>query len=286
MNHPIGRNTRYPSTGLRAGEIRDTERTMFKNLIVSREGGIATVQLNRPQKKNSLNSELRREMEAALTDIGRDPSVRVVIITGGKEFFCAGADIAELSEATSAESASRHAREFQILFDRVESLPQPVIAAVSGYALGGGCELALACDFRIASETAKFGLPEIKIGALPGGGGTQRLPRLIGPARAKEIIFTGDPIGAEEALSLGLVTKVVPKERLLEEANTFAWRLASLPRLAMEASKMLINRSLEMDLQSGLELEACCLGTLAATHDLKEGILAFLERRRPNFTGS
>ena len=244
------------------------------------------MQLNRLQKKNSLNSDLRREMEATLTEIAGDPGVRAVIITGGAEIFCAGADIAELKGAASAASAYKHAREFQILFDRVESLPQPVIAAVSGHALGGGCELALACDFRIASETARFGLPEIKIGAFPGGGGTQRLPRLIGAARAKEMIFTGDPIGAEEALSLGLVMKVVPKERLLEEANTFAWRLASLPRLAMETSKMLINRSCELDLRSALELEARCLGTLARTHDLAEGILAFLEKRRPDFTGS
>jgi enoyl-CoA hydratase len=259
---------------------------MYQNIVHEKTGAISLIQLNRPQKKNSLNSELRREMEAALTEIGADPSLRAVIITGGKEIFCAGADVAELREATSAELIYRHAREFQLLFDQVESLPQPVIAAVSGYALGGGCELALACDFRIASETAQFGLPEIKIGAFPAGGGTQRLPRLIGPAKAKEMILAGDPISAEEALSLGLVTKVVPKERLLEEANTFAWRLASLPRLAMEASKRLINKSLETDLPSGLELEARSLGMLAATHDLKEGILAFLEKRRPNFTGS
>lgn len=259
---------------------------MFQNLIYQKEGPLSIMQLNRPQKKNFLNAELRREMETALREIRDDTKLRVVIITGGEEFFCAGADISEIKEATTAESAYKHAREFQFLFDQIESLPQPVIAAVSGYALGGGCELALACDFRIASETARFGLPEIKIGAFPAGGGTQRLPRLIGLAKAKEIILTGDPISAEEALALGFVMKVVPKQRLLEEANTFAWRLASLPRLSMEASKKLINKSLETDLPSGLELEARSFGTLAATHDLNEGISAFLEKRRANFTGN
>ena len=258
---------------------------MYQNLIYLKEGAIATVQLNRPQKKNALNSELRREMEEALRVIERDTSLKVVIVTGGEEIFCAGADIGEIKEATTAEANYKHAREFQLLFDQIESLPQPVIAAVSGYALGGGCELALACDFRIASEGARFGLPEIKIGAFPGGGGTQRLPRLIGAAKAKEMIFTGDPISADQALSLGLVVKVVPKDKLTEEAKGLAAKLAILPRLAMEASKRVINKGLEMDLASGLELEACCFGNLATSHDLKEGILAFLEKRKPNFTG-
>jgi enoyl-CoA hydratase len=257
---------------------------MYQNLIYLKEGAIATVQLNRPQKKNALNSELRREMEEALRVIERDTSLKVVIVTGGEEIFCAGADIGEIKEATTAEANYKHAREFQLLFDQIESLPQPVIAAVSGYALGGGCELALACDFRIASEGARFGLPEIKIGAFPGGGGTQRLPRLIGAAKAKEMIFTGDPISADQALSLGLVVKVVPKDKLTEEAKGLAAKLAVLPRLAMEASKRVINKGLEMDLASGLELEARCFGNLATSHDLKEGILAFLEKRKPNFT--
>ncbi len=257
---------------------------MYQNLIFLKEGAIATVQLNRPQKKNALNSELRREMEEALRGIERDTSLKVVIVTGSEEIFCAGADIGEIKEATTAEANYKHAREYQLLFDQIESLPQPVISAVSGYALGGGCELALACDFRIASEGARFGLPEIKIGAFPGGGGTQRLPRLIGAAKAKEMIFTGDSISADQALSLGLVVKVVPKDKLTEEAKGLAAKLSVLPRLAMEASKMLINKGLEMDLVSGLELEARCFGNLATSHDLKEGILAFLEKRKPNFT--
>ncbi len=258
---------------------------MREHLLYKKTAPTAIIQLHRTDKKNSLNSKLRQEMQELLEELAGDATTSVVILTGGEEIFCAGADISEIQKVTSAEAAYHHAREFQLLFDQIEALPQPVIAAISGYALGGGFELALACDFRIAVEGAKLGLPEIKIGAFPGGGGTQRLPRLIGAAKAKEMILIGDPITAEEALSLGLVMKVVPKERLLEEANTFAWRLASLPRLAMEASKMLINKSLETDLQSGLELEARCLGTLALTHDLKEGTLAFLEKRRPNFTG-
>jgi len=257
---------------------------MFHNLIYEKEGAIAIIQLNRPEKKNSLNFELRQELRTALREIDGDNTLKGVIVTGGEEIFCSGADITEIQGTTSAESSYRHAREFQILFDQIESLHQPVIAAVSGYALGGGFELTLACDFRIACEGAQFALPEIRIGLFPAGGGTQRLPRLIGVAKAKEIIFTGDPITAEEALSIGLVMKVVPKDRLMEEAKRFALKLAALPRLAMEASKGLINRGIEIDLRSALELEARCLGTLAATHDLHEGTLAFLEKRKPNFT--
>jgi len=259
---------------------------MYGSLIHQSADGVSLLQLNRPQKKNALNAELRSELKHALEQIARDPAIRAVVLTGGHEFFCAGADISEIQESLSAEAAYQHAREFQLLFDRVEALPQPVIAAVAGFALGGGCELALASDFRIASQGARFGLPEIKIGAFPGGGGTQRLPRLIGAAKAKEMIFTGEPIAAEEALSLGLVHKVVPKEALIEEAKNFAAQLASLPRLALQASKTLINRSLEMDLASGLEMEARSFGALASTHDLNEGTKAFLEKRKPRFTGN
>ncbi|MBI2364508.1 MAG: enoyl-CoA hydratase [Deltaproteobacteria bacterium] len=258
---------------------------MYQSLNYQKQGPVSVIQINRPQKKNSLNTELRHEMEEVMREIAADAKQRAVILTGGEEIFCAGADISEIEGAASAEAAYQHAREFQILFEQLEALPQPVIAAVSGYALGGGCELALACDFRIASDTARFGLPEIKIGAFPGGGGTQRLPRLIGTAKAKEMILIGDPITAEQALAVGLVMKVTPKARLMEEANAFAGKLASLPRLALQASKMLINRSQEMDLASGLELEARSFGAIAHTHDLAEGTKAFMEKRKPNFTG-
>lgn len=258
---------------------------MAQNLRLENRDGIATVGLYRPQKKNSLNAEMRHELEACLKELAKDHSVRVVILTGGDEIFCAGADISEIEGTSSAEAAYTHAREFQFLFDQVESLPQPVIAAVSGYALGGGCELALACDFRIASDTAKFGLPEIKIGAFPGGGGTQRLPRAVGAAKAKEMILLGDPIDAEQALAAGLVLKVVPKDKLMAEAHSFAARIAALPRLALQASKMLINKSQEMDLTTGLEMEARTFGGIADTHDLAEGTKAFMEKRKPIFTG-
>jgi len=258
---------------------------MAQNLRLEKRDGIATVELYRPQKKNSLNTEMRHELEVCLKEIANDRGVRAVVLTGGEEIFCAGADISEIEGTSSAEQAYHHAREFQILFDQLENLPQPTVAAVSGYALGGGCELALACDFRFASETARFGLPEIKIGAFPGGGGTQRLPRAIGTAKAKEMILLGDPINAEQALAAGLVLKVVPKDKLMAEAQSFAARLAALPRLALQASKMLINKSQEIDLTTGLEMEARTFGGIAHTHDLAEGTKAFMEKRKPNFTG-
>lgn len=258
---------------------------MYENLILNTDGPVALIQLNRPNKNNALNAALRMELASAAAQIRNNPRLRAVIITGGEEIFCAGADIGEVQAAASSESTYKHARKFQDLFNQIENLPQPVIAAVSGYALGGGLELAMACDFSIASETAKFGLPEVKIGSVPGGGGTQRLPRRVGAAKAKEMIFTGDPINAEDALALGLVLKVVPKEKLLEEAKSFAAKLAVLPRLALEASKRLINRGVEMDLTSALELEARSLAALATSHDVREGTLAFLQKRKPNFTG-
>lgn len=258
---------------------------MYQTLLYREDGAVATIRLNRPQKKNSLNGEMRQELEQALQAIARKTDILALVVTGGDEIFCAGADIGEMAGPASAESSYRHAREFQILFDQVESLPQPVIAAVSGYALGGGCELALAADFRIASETARFGLPEIKIGAFPGGGGTQRLSRLIGAAKAKEMILIGDPITAQEAHAVGLVTKVAAKDKYFEDATNLAAKLAALPRLALQASKMLINRSQDIDLATGLEFEARTFGGLAHSRDLAEGTRAFLEKRKPNFTG-
>ncbi len=258
---------------------------MYQTLQYRENEAVATIRLNRPHKKNALNTEMRVEMTSLLADLALKREVRAVILTGGEEIFCAGADIGEMEGTTGAEAAYRHARDFQLLFDRLEVLPQPVIAAVSGYALGGGCELPLACDFRVASENARFGLPEINIGAFPGGGGTQRLGRLIGIAKAKEMILNGDPITAEEAFRVGLVMKVSPATTYLEDAIAFATRLAARPRLALQACKMLINRSQDLDLASGLELEARTFGGIAHTHDLAEGTKAFLEKRKPKFTG-
>jgi enoyl-CoA hydratase len=259
---------------------------MYETLKYAEDGAVATIQLHRPGKKNSLNATMREELARVLHEMACKSAIRAVVITGSDEIFCAGADITEMAGPASAASSYRHAREFQILFDQVESLPQPVIAAVSGYALGGGCELALAADFRIAAETARFGLPEIKIGAFPGGGGTQRLARLVGSAKAKEMILIGDPITAAEALAIGLVTKVIPKENYLAEAIILANKVAALPPLALQASKMLINRSHDADLATGLEFEARTFAAIAHTHDLAEGTRAFLEKRKPNFIGS
>jgi enoyl-CoA hydratase len=259
---------------------------MHQTLKYAEDGAVATIRLHRPEKKNAFNAGMRHEMASVLDDLARKSAIRAVVITGGDEIFCAGADISEMGGPANAESSYLHARDFQILFDQVESLPQPVIAAVSGYALGGGCELAIAADFRIASETARFGLPEIKIGAFPGGGGTQRLARLIGVAKSKEMILTGDPITAQEALAAGLVMKVVPAGKCLEAATSLGAKLAALPRLALQASKMLINRSQQLDLASGLEFEARTFAGIAHTHDLAEGTKAFLEKRKANFTGN
>lgn len=259
---------------------------MYQTVKYREDGAVATIQLNRPEKKNSLNGAMREELSHLLDELASKTAIRTVVVDGGDEIFCAGADIGEMGGPANAEASYHHAREFQILFDKVESLPQPVIAAVSGYALGGGCELALAADFRIASESAKFGLPEIKIGAFPGGGGTQRLARLVGIAKAKEMILLGDPIGAQEALACGLVLKVVTKEKYSDEAQALARKLAELPRLALQASKMLINRSQDIDLATGLEFEARTFGALAHTHDLAEGTRAFLEKRKANFNGA
>jgi enoyl-CoA hydratase len=258
---------------------------MYQTLKYREDGPVVTIQLNRPEKKNSFNAEMRQEMANLLDEIAHKSALRAVIITGGDDIFCAGADISEMGGAANAESSYHHARDFQILFDQVESVPQPVIAAVSGYALGGGCELALAADFRIAADSARFGLPEIKIGAFPGGGGTQRLTRLIGAAKAKEMILLGDPITAQEALGIGLVMKVAPKEKYLAEAISLAAKLAALPRLALQASKMLINRSQQIDLATGLEFEARTFAAIAHSQDLAEGTKAFLEKRKANFTG-
>ncbi|MBM4263635.1 MAG: enoyl-CoA hydratase/isomerase family protein [Deltaproteobacteria bacterium] len=259
---------------------------MYQTLKYREDGAVATIQLDRPEKKNSLNGAMREELSHLLDELASKAVIRAVIVTGGDEVFCAGADIGEMGGPANAEASYHHAREFQILFDKVESLPQPVIAAVSGYALGGGCELALAADFRLASESAKLGLPEIKIGAFPGGGGTQRLARLVGIAKAKEMILLGDPIGAQEALAAGLVMQVAAKEKYSDEAQALARKLAELPRLALQASKMLINRSQNIDLATGLEFEARTFGAIAHTHDLAEGTRAFLEKRKANFTGT
>jgi enoyl-CoA hydratase len=263
---------------------------MSQDLLYSQEGAIAIVQFNQPQRKNPLSRALRDGLREALHKVAGDASIRALVITGGEDIFCAGADIAEItaesSENPSAEREYQRGLLLQGLFNEVESLPQPVIAAVGGFAFGGGCELALACDFRIASQNAVFAFPEVKVGAVPGAGGTQRLPRIIGPARAKEMILTGDRVDAQSALALGLATKVVPQGKVIEEGKIYASKFATIPGLAVKMAKKLINRSLDLDLTSGLELEARCAGSIGTSHDFQEGFRAFIEKRKPTFTGN
>ncbi|GAB6173722.1 enoyl-CoA hydratase-related protein [Paradesulfitobacterium aromaticivorans] len=257
---------------------------IYETILVQIEDGIATITLNRPKVLNALNNQVYQELGDAALQLGINDSVRVVIITGGSKVFAAGADIGQMADAnvidivTDNQPATRALRE-------IENMPKPVIAAVAGYALGGGCELALAADIRIATDDAQFGLPEIKLGILPGSGGTQRLPRLIGAGRAKELIFSGDYISAEEAWRIGLVNKVVPAAELGEASRTMAKRFANHGAVALRLAKSCVNEGLGMDLNAGLQYEQRCFSILFATEDQKEGMKAFIEKRKPNFLG-
>ncbi|MCB8816861.1 enoyl-CoA hydratase/isomerase family protein [Desulfosporosinus shakirovi] len=256
----------------------------YEAIQVSKENGVATITLNRPPM-NPLNTQIFKELTQAINGLQSDISVRAVIMTGsGDKAFAAGADVTEMANLTPVE-VYNFCQDSQIAFKRIENLGKPVIAAINGLALGGGCELALCCDFRVAADTAKFGQPEIGLGIIPGAGGTQRLPRLIGAAKAKELIFLGDIIDASAALSFGLVNKVVPTESLLEEAQKLAKRLSSKPAVAMAMAKSAINTGLNLDISSALTLEIQCFVTAFASDDRKEGIGAFMEKRKPNFTG-
>jgi enoyl-CoA hydratase len=250
-----------------------------------KEGTLGIVTLNRPSSLNALNSELMKELAALLGEIGADERILTVIITGGSKSFCAGGDISELGVIKTPTQARSFFETAQKLFIQVETLPQPVIAAICGPALGGGCELALASDIRIAAENAVFGLPEIKIGVMPGGGGTQRLPRLVGTGRAKEMICLGDSIDAAEAYRIGLVNRVVPAEKLMEESRAIAAKLATRPPLALKMCKRVINDGMIMDARSALAYESRGVEILFSTEDQKEGMEAFLEKRKPVFRG-
>jgi enoyl-CoA hydratase len=255
----------------------------YQNIIVETRGPVGLIRLNRPKAMNALNNALIADLGQALDAFEADNAIGAVVLTGNEKAFAAGADIKEMADKSYMDV---YLSDFITNgWERITKCRKPIVAAVAGYALGGGCELALAADFRIAADSARFGLPEIKIGAFPGGGGTQRLTRLIGAAKAKEMILLGDPVSAQEALAIGLVTKVAAKEKYLREALELAEKLAALPRLALQASKMLINRSHEVDLATGLEFEARTFGAIAHTHDLAEGTSAFLEKRKANFTG-
>ena len=255
----------------------------YQTLLYEKKDGIGTVTINRPDKRNALNSTVYKELYDVFEAIENDDEVRVAILTGaGDRAFCAGSDIAEMQNMGPIEI-----QKFMVTIrktsDFIYALTKPTIAAVNGYALGGGCELSMCCDMRIASEKARFGQPEITLGLIPGASGTQRLPRLIGAAKAKEMIFTGDLIDAPTALSLGLVNKVVPPEKLMEEALALATKLAGMSGPVLAMAKMAINTGLDTDIASGLNMEAKCNALCFATYDRKEGMDAFMEKRKAIF---
>ena len=254
----------------------------YTTILYEKSEGVGTITLNRPKSMNALNSAMLRELSDVFNGIAKDAEVKVVIIAGGEKFFAAGGDITEIGNIATPVDAYNFLNDAAI-FRTLEDFDKPVIAAVNGLALGGGCELIMACDLRIASEKAVFGQPEIRIGVIPGGGGTQRLPRLIGVTKAKELLYTGDTIDANEAYRLGLVNKVVPSESLMDEARKMALKIARQPGIALRATKLAVNGGMSMDIKSAMAYEARCFEILFSTEDQKEGMNAFIEKRKPVF---
>ncbi len=254
----------------------------FENVKVEAEDGMAMVTMNRPKALNALSNQTLGELDALFACLEKDEDIFGVIITGEGKAFVAGADIVQMHYYKSEEGRN-YAAYAQGVFNRIEALEKPVIAAVNGFALGGGNELAMSCDFRIASESAVFGQPEVKLGVIPCFGGTQRLPRIIGAGRAKELIYTGRQVKAEEALAIGLVNKVVPKEALLEEAKAVMKQILGMAPMAVRYAKVAINRGIEVDLKTGLELEKDVCAITFGSEDKQEGMDAFLEKRSPVF---
>src|SRR5438270_423597 len=257
----------------------------FDNLIVDRDGSVAILTINRPKVLNALNSATVDELRRAVLELRRDRAVRAIVLTGaGDKAFVAGADINELATLRPPEGRE-HALTGQHVFDVIENLGIPVIAAINGYALGGGCELAMACTLRLASETAKIGQPEVKLGIIPGYGGTQRLPRLVGKGIAMQLVLTGEMISAQEAHRIGLVNEVVAAAELIPRAEAIAQKIIANAPLAVQYAMEAVNKGMEMTLAEGLYLEAVLFGVSCATEDKKEGTTAFLEKRAAQFKG-
>lgn len=256
----------------------------YENLIVEKRGPVALVTVNRPDKLNALNVRTREEILEAFENLREERDIRVVVITGaGEKAFIAGADISEFVGKTPLEE--REIMQKSRAFDAMEDFPKPVIAMINGYALGGGCELAMACDIRIASSKAKLGQPEIKLGIIPGGGGTQRLPRLIGEAKAMELILTGDMIDADEALRLGLINYVVAPDQLEARTMELANKIAEMSPIALQMAKKSVKNAARLGLVAGLEAETDLFILCFTSEDKEEGVRAFLEKRKPVFKG-
>ena len=257
----------------------------YENLLVERDGAVALVTINRPAKLNALNAQTIAELGQVMGTLGADPDVRAVVLTGaGEKAFVAGADINELAVQTPAQG-KEHAAAGQRVFDRIASLGKPVIAALNGFTLGGGCELAMACTLRIAADSARLGQPEVNLGLTPGYAGSQRLPRLVGRGIALELLLTGDMIGAQRAYEIGLVNRVVPAADLRAEAMKLAAHLASKAPVAVQYILEMVQHGAEMPLAEAQHLEATLFGLVASTDDMKEGTRAFLEKRKADWKG-
>lgn len=257
----------------------------WDNVLLEKDGEIAVLSVNRPKALNALNADTLKDLSEAVAVIAKDQEIKVVILTGaGDKAFVAGADIAFMANLSALE-ARAFSKLGQDVFAKIETLPQPVIAAVNGFALGGGCELAMSADIRIASEKAKFGQPEVGLGIMAGFAGTQRLPRLVGKGRAKELLYTADVIDANEAYRIGLANKVVPAEELIEAAKKMAKKVAAQSQVGVQLTKSAINEGMEMPVQQGYDHEADLFGLCFSASDQKEGMAAFIEKRKPQFTG-